>query len=314
MKHLAQLQTEFVKSALDWNDLSADIQRDYIRSHPKTKKRFTARPSRPTTFEAWIPGKTFMNLETKQRSSFEDLPAAQQEVLRKKFEHEKETFVPEPEPEKVEREKLKKFTIMGGVGEGDVIRAKDAQDAMAKFLVIHEQYPEEQAQKAVQSEQFTTDEDGTVHHGNYEIKELKSDKKKKKMTERKVKRLARKVKKDIKGSGKEMDGVELDVAKNILDMNPELQEYFKDKGVAEDKWAEAFADYIATEKPQDGDRVLKRKLKRAYKAGKKAWNHEDGPNLNNPYESGSQEYVEWNKGSREAEAVYNKKYPSKQEE
>lgn len=242
MKHLAKIHSEFVKSALRWNDLSYDVQREYLKQHPKTKKRLTARPAMPTNFESWVPGKTFMNLETKQRAPFNELPVTQQEAIRKQFEQEKANFVPEVPVEKVQPEKLKKFTIMGAIGEGDIVRAKDAQDAMAKYLAEHEQYSIEQATKLVQDEDFTEDEDGTVHHGNYEIKEV--GKKKKKMTERKVKRLGRKVRRDIKGSGKEFDGVELEAAKSMLDLHPELKEFFQDKGVAEEKMPAAFADYI----------------------------------------------------------------------
>jgi hypothetical protein len=246
MKHLATIQNEFVKSALRWDDLSYDVQKEYLHRHPKTRKRLTTSPVRPTTFESWVPGRQFINLETKERVSFDQLPQSQQEAIKKQFEHEKETFVAEPPPAKVEREKLKKFTIMGAPGEGAEVRGIDFKDAMVKYLIEHEQYAPEQAQKMVKEEEFKTDEDGNIVYGNYEIKQQKKDKKKKKITERKVKRLARKVRRDIKGSGKEFDGVELEAAKSMLDLHPELKEFFKDKGVAEDKMAEAFADYISS--------------------------------------------------------------------
>jgi hypothetical protein len=44
MKHLATIQTEFTKLAHKWDDLSLDEQRQYLKRHPKTKRRLTARP------------------------------------------------------------------------------------------------------------------------------------------------------------------------------------------------------------------------------------------------------------------------------
>jgi hypothetical protein len=44
MKHLALIQTEFIKSARNWDDLSYDEQKGYLSRHPKTKRKITARP------------------------------------------------------------------------------------------------------------------------------------------------------------------------------------------------------------------------------------------------------------------------------
>jgi len=44
MKHLAVIQAEFVKTARKWKDLSYDEQKRYIKRHPKTKRRLTAKP------------------------------------------------------------------------------------------------------------------------------------------------------------------------------------------------------------------------------------------------------------------------------
>ena len=45
MKHLATIQTEFSKIALKlWDDLSIDEQWSYLRDHPKSKKKLTAKP------------------------------------------------------------------------------------------------------------------------------------------------------------------------------------------------------------------------------------------------------------------------------
>jgi hypothetical protein len=44
MKHLAIIQTEFLKQARDWDEFSLEEQKDYLKRHPKTKRRITAKP------------------------------------------------------------------------------------------------------------------------------------------------------------------------------------------------------------------------------------------------------------------------------
>ena len=46
MKHLAKVQVEFLKSARKWKDLSYEMQRDYLKRHPGSKRRITAEPNR----------------------------------------------------------------------------------------------------------------------------------------------------------------------------------------------------------------------------------------------------------------------------
>ena len=43
MKHFATIQVEFLKTA-SWDNLSIEEQKDYLKQHPKSKKRITARP------------------------------------------------------------------------------------------------------------------------------------------------------------------------------------------------------------------------------------------------------------------------------
>jgi hypothetical protein len=44
MKHLAVIQTEFLKEARKWDDLTRDEQRGYLKRHPASKRRLTAGP------------------------------------------------------------------------------------------------------------------------------------------------------------------------------------------------------------------------------------------------------------------------------
>jgi hypothetical protein len=44
MKHLAQIQFEFLKTARKWDDLTLEEQKGYLKRHPKSKRKITARP------------------------------------------------------------------------------------------------------------------------------------------------------------------------------------------------------------------------------------------------------------------------------
>jgi len=44
MKHLATIQAEFLKEARKWDQLSLEFQREYLKRHPNSKRRLTARP------------------------------------------------------------------------------------------------------------------------------------------------------------------------------------------------------------------------------------------------------------------------------
>ena len=59
MKHLAQIQVEFVKCA-NWDDLSMDDQREYIKRHPKSKKKVTGKPDQ----EVWGREKKLLQFKT----------------------------------------------------------------------------------------------------------------------------------------------------------------------------------------------------------------------------------------------------------
>lgn len=42
MKHLAKIQLEFIKEARSWSDLSREEQKEYLKRHPKSKRRLTS--------------------------------------------------------------------------------------------------------------------------------------------------------------------------------------------------------------------------------------------------------------------------------
>jgi len=44
MKHLAVIQSEFIKEARKWDDLSYEDQKGYLKRHPKSKRKITAKP------------------------------------------------------------------------------------------------------------------------------------------------------------------------------------------------------------------------------------------------------------------------------
>jgi len=44
MKHLAVIQSEFLRVARSWDDMTIDEQWAYLRSHPSSKRKLTAKP------------------------------------------------------------------------------------------------------------------------------------------------------------------------------------------------------------------------------------------------------------------------------
>jgi hypothetical protein len=44
MKHLAKIQLEFLKAARDWDSFSLEEQKEYLKRHPKSKRKLTAKP------------------------------------------------------------------------------------------------------------------------------------------------------------------------------------------------------------------------------------------------------------------------------
>jgi len=47
MKHLAQIQVEFIKESRKWDNLTYEEQKAYLQRHPKSKRRITAQPGQP---------------------------------------------------------------------------------------------------------------------------------------------------------------------------------------------------------------------------------------------------------------------------
>jgi len=44
MKHLAIIQSEFLKQARGWDEVTYNEQKEYLKIHPKSKRRMTAKP------------------------------------------------------------------------------------------------------------------------------------------------------------------------------------------------------------------------------------------------------------------------------
>jgi len=42
MKHIAKIQIEFLKFTRNWDDLSYDEQKGYLKRHPKSKRKLTS--------------------------------------------------------------------------------------------------------------------------------------------------------------------------------------------------------------------------------------------------------------------------------
>ena len=44
MKYLVKIQSEFLRYAADWDELSYELQKSYLQRHPKSKRKLTAKP------------------------------------------------------------------------------------------------------------------------------------------------------------------------------------------------------------------------------------------------------------------------------
>jgi len=63
MKHIGQIQTEFLKTAAGWKDWSAEAQREYLKEHPKSKRRFTVKKV-PEAIKATILGERRITIKS----------------------------------------------------------------------------------------------------------------------------------------------------------------------------------------------------------------------------------------------------------
>jgi len=117
MKYLAQIQSEFIKVSSKWDDLSYEAQKEYLKHHPKSKRRITSKPGEINVekFKNWLENKKFMNLETNQPSEFKDLPETQQSLIKKNFIESQKRSVQEREerrkakPKKISEKKIERL-------------------------------------------------------------------------------------------------------------------------------------------------------------------------------------------------------------
>jgi seryl-tRNA synthetase len=107
MKHLAVIQSEFLKSARKWDDMSQADQKAYLKRHPKSKRKIT--------------GKTLSDLQHKKREmSTADIDAEIKQLEAKKKELESQT----PEQKK----KLKKLTDLSSQFKKDKFEVNEEFD------------------------------------------------------------------------------------------------------------------------------------------------------------------------------------------
>jgi len=66
MKHLAKIQSEFLKESSNWDKLSLEEQKGYLQRHPGSKRRLTAGPASSEE-----------TLDTKQKNTTSDVSAEQ---------------------------------------------------------------------------------------------------------------------------------------------------------------------------------------------------------------------------------------------
>ena len=101
MEHLATIQAEFLKEARKWDKMSLEFQKEYLRRHPGSSRRLTARPTSEHTVDHPFV-KTLLKQEMQGDGEYNtvnnEITFAQYKKLRRKLiEHYgKPTFYPEP--------------------------------------------------------------------------------------------------------------------------------------------------------------------------------------------------------------------------
>lgn len=91
MKHLATIQSEFLKEARNWDDLSLEEQKGYLSRHPKSKRRITAQPSEQSTSTSTTKSKKV------KKKKWGDLTLDEQLEYRKQHPSSKRQFTAEPD-------------------------------------------------------------------------------------------------------------------------------------------------------------------------------------------------------------------------
>lgn len=92
MKHLATIQSEFLKEARNWDDLSLEEQKGYLSRHPKSKRKLTAKPS--TEQSADKPTKSIVKSKSKK---FDDMSFDEQKEFRSQHPSSKRRITAEPD-------------------------------------------------------------------------------------------------------------------------------------------------------------------------------------------------------------------------
>lgn len=78
MKHLAKIQYQFVKFAISWHDWSYERQKNYLKDHPDSKRKLTAKPeqlslqSSTKTFKHKLGKVDYSDITKDKRYEFDD--------------------------------------------------------------------------------------------------------------------------------------------------------------------------------------------------------------------------------------------------
>lgn len=78
MNHIARIHTEFLKEARKWDDLTREEQKAYLKRHPASKRRITARPGKTSPAKGKSQTKTRVQKEKSKalKTKIEDMKGA----------------------------------------------------------------------------------------------------------------------------------------------------------------------------------------------------------------------------------------------
>ncbi|MDO8641765.1 MAG: hypothetical protein Q7R33_09560 [Nitrosarchaeum sp.] len=133
MKHLAVIQSEFLKEARKWDDLSYEDQKGYLKRHPASKRKLTAKPDSST--KGKDDDKLVSGLSWRKNKH-------KKEKLHKEIEQKKETLTQSETP-KLDQKLGDLFDAYSKTGINTKME-DDSKDGKKLLAIWNKEFPDEQ--------------------------------------------------------------------------------------------------------------------------------------------------------------------------
>jgi len=124
MKHIAMIQSEFLKEAREWDDMSLEDQKGYLKRHPKSKRKLTAKPDKKKNVKDKLDAK---KTKTKEKEKVKAITGGIDRVIKrleKRVTKDKKQL--KKETDQNEKESLKDMIEMyeGDISDAETIKSR----------------------------------------------------------------------------------------------------------------------------------------------------------------------------------------------